>query len=118
MTIDSECTEMVFEKETFMPILETNEEPVSVITILDDWCENQSSVGYWCPNKDIYKKCTIIDTPNSHIAKTYSLLRDTRIMLLEMMTMSDIKGAERVKNIIIELKELIKVYEKYTKPHV
>ena len=117
MTLDPECTEMVFENQTFMPILETNEDPVRVITISDDWSKSQSSAGCWYPDKDIDNKCTIIDTPNSHIANTYSLLRDTRVMLLEMMTMGDIKGAERVKKIIFELKEVINVYEKYMKPH-
>jgi len=57
------------------PILENNTLPIRRIYICDGWCGCQGDCGKWCPNEDHYSSFTVINTPNTHIASAYALLR-------------------------------------------
>jgi hypothetical protein len=94
-----------------MPILEINEFPVRELKICIGCWEWGGHKDTWCNNVDPYAECSYIDTPQSHIAESYILLRSSKVLLFEMITMDDIKGIQKIKKIISELKEIIKFYE-------
>ena len=96
-----------------MPILEINEYPVRELKICIGCWYWGGHKDTWCNNVDPYTECSYIDTPQSHIAESYILLRTSQNLLFEMMTLSDTKGITKMKQIILELKDIIKTYEKY-----
>ena len=96
-----------------MPILEINEFPVRELKICVGCWYWGGHKDTWCNNVDPYITCSYIDTPQSHIAESYILLRTSQKLLFEMMTLSDKKGITRMKKIILELKDIIKTYEKH-----
>lgn len=96
-----------------MPILEINEFPIRKLKICVGCWEWEGHKDTWCNNVDPYTECTYIDTPLSHLAESYELLRTSRETLLGLMMLRDIRGIRRMKEIIHELKDVIKTYEKY-----
>jgi hypothetical protein len=96
-----------------MPILEINEFPVRELKICVGCWEWGGHKDTWCNNVDPYVECSYIDTPRSRIAETYTLLRTSQNLLFEMITLCDTRGITRMKQIILDLKDVIKTYEKY-----
>lgn len=96
-----------------MPTLDTNSLPIQIILICNGQCEKQGHTIYWCPDEDHYAKCTYIDTPNSGLTHSYTLLRECKILLFNMMALDDANGIKKMKNIISELKEIIRKRELY-----
>ena len=97
-----------------MPILQTNELPIHEIKICHGWCGKQGHIGFWCPNEDNYAMCTYIETPKTVIAKAYAFLRESRMVLLDLMTLGETEKVKKLKNTIAEIKKIITVYEKYS----
>ncbi len=95
-----------------MPILEINEFPVRELKICIGCWYWGGHKDTWCNNVDPYAECSYIDTPQSHIVESYALLRTSQKLLFEMMTQHDTSGITRMKEIIYELKDIIKTYEK------
>jgi len=52
---------------------------------------------------------------NEHIQSTYKLLETARILLFRMMVLNDSNGIAKAKRIIVQLKDIIKCYEKNVK---
>lgn len=96
-----------------MPILEINEFPIRELKICVGCWYWGGHKDTWCNNVDEYSNCSYIDTPQSHIAESYELLRTSQTLLFEMMTQYDTTGIIRMKEIIHELKDIIKVYERH-----
>lgn len=94
------------------PILETNELPIREIKICVGcwtWCGH---IDTWCNNVDEYTRCSYIDTPNTHIASAYALLRDVQEIILKFSDLeySELNGLfEKAK----EVRQIIKIYESY-----
>lgn len=94
-----------------MPILEINESPVRELKICIGCWTWSGHKDTWCNNVDLYAECSYIDTPQSHIVESYALLHTSQKLLFEMMTQYDTSGITRMKEIIYELKDIIKTYE-------
>jgi hypothetical protein len=95
-----------------MPILEINEFPVRELKICVGCWEWGGHKDTWCNNVDPYVECSYIDTPNSHLEESYSLLRKSQALLFAFMYSGENADAKRMKEIIRELKDLIDIYEK------
>lgn len=96
-----------------MPTLEINEFPVRELKICVGCWEWGGHKDTWCNNVDPYVECSYIDTPQIRIAESYTLLRTSQTLLFEMITLCDTRGITRMKQIILDLKDVIKTYEKY-----
>jgi len=97
-----------------MPILEINEYPVRKLKICVGCWYWGGHKDTWCNNVDPYVESVVIDTPNCHLAESYTLLRKSQALLFAFMYSGEIADAKRMKDIIRELKDLIKTYEKHT----
>lgn len=95
-----------------MPILEINEYPIRKIKVCTGCWYWGGHKDAWCNNVDPYVESTVIDTPNSHLAESYTLLRKSQALLFAFMYSGETADAKRMKDIIRELKDLIKTYEK------
>lgn len=78
-------------------ILETNDLPIKEILICHGWCGGQGGCGKWCPNADYYAKCTVINTPNTHIVSAYRMLEK-----IEKDILNNIEIKLKLKKIISE----------------
>jgi hypothetical protein len=96
-----------------MPILEINEYPIRKLKVCVGCWYWGGHKDTWCNNVDPYTQCTYIDTPNSSLAKSYALLRESQTLLFAFMYSGEIADAKRMKEIIRELKDIIKTYEKH-----
>lgn len=95
-----------------MPILEINEFPVRELKICVECWTWGGHKDTWCNNVDSYAECSYIDTPKSHLVESYALLRKSRALLFEFMYSGEIADVEIMKEIIRELKDIIKTYER------
>jgi len=94
------------------PILETNELPIREIKICVGCWTWGGHPDTWCNNVDPYTHCSYIDTPNTHIASAYSLLRDVQETILKH---SDLDFSE-LSTLFVkakEIRQIIKFYESY-----
>lgn len=94
-----------------MVILETNTLPIHEIKICNGLCENQYHTGNWCQHKDYYSRCSYIDTPNTDLANAYDLLRQSRLILLDVMFSNNEYSIIGIKQQVHQIKELIKLIE-------
>jgi len=100
-------------QRSMMPILEINEYPVRKLKICVGCWYWGGHKDTWCNNVDPCAECTYIDTPNSSLAESYELLRKSQALLFAFMYSGEIADAKRMKEIIQELKGVIKTYEKH-----
>ena len=87
------------------PILQSNDLPIREIKICVGCWTWGGHTDTWCNNVDPYTECSYIDTPKTHIASTYALLRDVQETILKH---SDLDFSE-LSTLFVKAKEIRKI---------
>lgn len=93
-------------------ILQTNELPIREIKICVGSRTCQGHENTWCNNVDDYNRCSYIETPKTHIATAYALLRRVQETIFKHseLDFSELSALfEKAK----EIRQIIKIYESY-----
>ena len=94
------------------PILQSNDLPIREIKICVGCWTWGGHTDTWCNNVDPYTECSYINTPNTHIASAYALLRkiQERIFKYSELDFSELSNLYEKAKIV---RKIISDFESY-----